>query len=253
TLTLLPHPGGVQLDVGTGPAAVVLVPGPIDLGAKGPARLQVGREADTGVLGGPLDGGLAEAHARHFGHQLGTLLEAVGDGTRQGGDTLQSRAEIPGRQAGLPIEGEQALAAAAAQVVGALVGDGANEAGRRVRAVAVGLGRGVRGGTGYAGALVGVFFRARCCARALAAIVWARARSLNSVGPKGWVSSVATRVRASSSISAAASRMAWARAWTSASFSGGMGVAGRGRGPPAGGGFSPPLPAPACRGKIDPL
>ena len=77
---LLADPGGVQLDVGTAPAVVVLVPGPDDLGAERATGLHPRRQAGAGVLGGALDGGLAQADAPHLVDQVGALLEAVGDG-----------------------------------------------------------------------------------------------------------------------------------------------------------------------------
>ena len=70
----------------------------------------------------------AEPDAGHLVEQLGPLLEAVGDRPGQGGDALQGRGQVAGRQARLAVEGEQALAAAAAEVVGAAVADRAHEA-----------------------------------------------------------------------------------------------------------------------------
>src|SRR5262249_49883743 len=68
---------------------------------------------------------------------------------------------------------------------------------------------------------------ARCRSMALAAILCARARILNSLSPKRWASSVVMRLAASSSISAAtASWISRASRSTSACFSGGTGVEG---------------------------
>ena len=55
------------------------------------------------------------------------------------------------------------VAAAPAQVVGAAVADGADAAGGRVGAVGVELGGLAAVRAAHAGALVAVFFRARCC------------------------------------------------------------------------------------------
>src|SRR5512135_3294679 len=72
-----------------------------------------------------------------------------------------------------------------------------------------------------------VFLRARCCSTALAAILWARARILNSLAPKRWASSVVARWAASSPISAStASWMARERSSISACFSGDSGAGG---------------------------
>src|SRR5690606_27163446 len=103
----------------------------------------------------------------------------------------------------------QALAADAAEVVGAAVADRPEEAQRGSRAVRVELGRATAVGASHRGASVDVFSPARCCSTALAAILCAIARIVNSLAPKGWASSVEARVAASSSISASmASRMA---------------------------------------------
>jgi hypothetical protein len=64
----------------------------------------------------------------------------------------------PRRQPGRLIEGEDPLAAAAAQIVGALVTDGADEAQRGVAAVRVELGRLAAMRASHAGPLVSVFF-----------------------------------------------------------------------------------------------
>src|SRR5207248_2791058 len=136
-----------------------------------------------GVLSGPLDGRLAEPHAGHLVEQLGPLLEAIGDRPGQGGDPLQGRGQAAGRQPHLAIEGEQARAAEAAEIIGAVVADRAHQAQGGVRAVGVELGRLAAVRTGHAGALVSVFFSSRRWI-ALAAILWARARILNSLSPK---------------------------------------------------------------------
>ena len=82
---------------------------------------------------------------------------------------------------------------------------------------------------GHADAFVAVCFRARCCSTALAAILCARARIVNSFWPKRWASSVEARLAASSPISAStASGRAWVRSSSSAGFSGGRGAEGRG-------------------------
>src|SRR5579871_6728048 len=81
--------------------------------------------------------------------------------------------------------------------------------------------------TAYAGALVAIFFCARCCSIALAAILWASARSLNSLSPKRCAASLPTSVQASASISVSmAARIAWARTFASARCAGDSGVDG---------------------------
>src|SRR5208337_928410 len=223
--TLLPDAGGVELDVGAPSAVVVLVPGPIGLGAKGCAGLDGLRQALTGVFGGPFDGGLSEPDTGHLFEQIGALLEAVGDHPGQGGDPLQGRCQPPCRQPCRFIEGEDPLTTAPAQIVGARVADGTDEAQGGVGAVRVELGRLAAVWAGHAGALVSVFFCASRCSMALAATLWARARIRNSLSPKTWASSAVARLAASSLISAsAASRMARARSSTSACFSGGRGA-----------------------------
>src|SRR6202041_2246664 len=49
-LSLLAHTRGVQLDIGTTPAAVVFVPRPHDRGPEGPAGLHVLRQSVAGIL-----------------------------------------------------------------------------------------------------------------------------------------------------------------------------------------------------------
>src|SRR6266508_2349406 len=181
---LLTHPRGVQLHVGAAAALVVLVPGPDALGAEGLAGLEVLRQPAAGVFGGALDGGLAQTDARHLVQQVGALLEAIGHGASQRGDPLQTRRQVARRQARLLVEREQALAASPTQIIGTRVPYGADETGGGVRAVRVEFGRLLTVGAGHAGALVAVFFRARCCSRALAAILWASARIVNSLAPK---------------------------------------------------------------------
>lgn len=90
--------------------------------------------------------------------QVGPFLKAIGDGPRQGRDALQAWRQLPRRQAGSLVEGEKAVAATAAQVVGAAVADGADETGGPMGPVAVEGGGSSAERTGYAGALVAVFF-----------------------------------------------------------------------------------------------
>ena len=104
------------------------MPGPVRLRAEGRAGRDGLGQARAGVLGGPLDGRLREPDAGHLLEQFGPLLEAVGDRPGQGGDPLQGRGQVAGGQAGVAVEGEQALAAGAAEVVGAAVADRPHEA-----------------------------------------------------------------------------------------------------------------------------
>jgi hypothetical protein len=71
---------------------------------------------------------------------------------------LGGRAEAPGGDAGGLVEGEEALAAAAAVVVGAATADQAAQADQGVFALVVEGGGLVAGRAGYSGALVAVFF-----------------------------------------------------------------------------------------------
>jgi len=77
----------------------------------------------------------------------------------------------PGRQPGLVIEGELTLAASAAKIIGAVVADCAHQAEGCVCAVRVKLSRLAAVWTGHAGASVSVFFCARRCWIAFAAIL----------------------------------------------------------------------------------
>src|SRR5262249_9338631 len=141
------------------------------------------------------------------------------------------------------VEGEGPRAAAAAQVVGALVADGADEAQRGVAAVRMELGRLAAMRAGHAGPVVSVFFPASRRSRALAAVRWARARILNSLAPKRSASSVVASSEASAFSSAStASWMARARSSTSACLSGGEGAEGMGDSS-SGLGFSSTRPA----------
>jgi hypothetical protein len=67
------------------------------------------------------------------------------------------------REAGLPVEGGKALAAAAAVVVGAVEVERAQDADDVAFAVAVVRGGAIAVGARHAGPLVAIFFRARCC------------------------------------------------------------------------------------------
>ncbi len=150
--------GGVEFDVGPFFPVIILVPGPVGLGAEGCAGFDGVGQALTGVLGGPLDSRLRDPCARHFFEEFGPFLEAVGDGPGQGGDSLQARGQVAGRQAGVAVEGEQALAADPAKVVSAAVADGPHETERGVPAVRVELGGPAAVRAGYSGAFVAVFF-----------------------------------------------------------------------------------------------
>src|SRR5262249_17667510 len=126
---------------------------------------------------------------------------------------------------------------------GAVVADRAHEADGRVGAMAVELGGLVAVRAGHTGAVVAVFFPARRRSKALAAILWAKARTWNSLSPKRWASSVSASAAARASTSASTgSRMARARSPISAFFSGGCGVDGMVASGPTSG-FSSAVPA----------
>src|SRR5262249_13932778 len=113
-----------------------------------------------GVLGGALGSRFGQADAGHLVQQVGPLLEAVRDGAGQGVDALQAGGQVVFAQADLLVEGEQALTAAPAVVVGAGVADGPDEAGGGVGAVAVEAGGVAALRAGHRAALVAVFFYA---------------------------------------------------------------------------------------------
>jgi hypothetical protein len=98
-----------------------------------------------------------EAGAGHLGEQIGPLLEAVGDRPGQRGDPLQGRGQAAARQPGVAIEGEAPRAAAAAEVIGAVIADGAHEAQGGVGPMRVELGRLAAVGAGHTGSPVSVF------------------------------------------------------------------------------------------------
>jgi hypothetical protein len=92
---------------------------------------------------------LRQADGGHLGEQFGASVEAVADGTGQGGQPFGGRREAAGGNAGGFIEGEEALAAAAAVVVGAAAADRPAQAGQGVFAVAVVGGGLLAAGAGY--------------------------------------------------------------------------------------------------------
>ena len=101
---------------------------------------------------------------------------------REGAERLSAIAGQPLRAIAYPqCLGDLRIAAAAAEVIGAGVAHRADEAGRSMGAMRVELGGLITVRAGHAGAFVSVFFCARCCSTALAAILWARARILNSL------------------------------------------------------------------------
>ena len=159
---LLPYPGGVEADVGRWPPLGVEVPAP----GGGPAEHFAGGGAlpvaQAGVHGGAADGGLGQARAGHLLEEFGPLTEAVADGPREGGQALQGRGEVAVGQAGVLVEGAEAVAAAAAVVVGAGQGDGPQGAQRRAVAVAVVASGLAAAGAGQSGPVVAVFLSRRC-------------------------------------------------------------------------------------------
>lgn len=114
-------------------------------------------DAPPGVLGGAFDGRFGQADAGHPPQDVDAAVEAL-DAAGQGGEPLDGRGEVPGRDAGLKVEGASALAAAATVVVGPRTGNHAEEADEIARAVGVVGGGVVTARTGHAGPFVAVFF-----------------------------------------------------------------------------------------------
>src|SRR6202007_2779483 len=98
-----------------------------------------------------------QVDAAHLLEQIGAALEGVGDAAGQGGQPLDGGGEMAGGDARLLVEGGQALAAAAAVVVGAPILQRPEETDDEAVAVSVIAGGLLAVGAGYAGAFVAVF------------------------------------------------------------------------------------------------
>jgi hypothetical protein len=105
------QPGGDQFDIRTLLPAVLLVLGPVSLGAEGRAGGDGISQTLAGVLGGPFHGRLRAPGVGHLFEQFDSLLKAVGDRPSQGGDPFQGRCQITGHRARGAVEGEQPLGA----------------------------------------------------------------------------------------------------------------------------------------------
>jgi hypothetical protein len=101
---------------------------------------------------------------------FGGPLKTLGGGTGAADESLDSRTEAAVGQAVLLVEGKQAELATAAEVIGALIADRAGQSEDRTFAVAMKGSRLVALGAGYTGSCVAVFFSARACCWALAAM-----------------------------------------------------------------------------------
>lgn len=91
------------------------------------------------------------------------FIEAVADGAGQRRELLGGGGKAMAVDAGLLIEGTEALSTASAVVVSAATGNVACQADEGVATVAVIGGGVVAVRTGYARPLVAVFFCSRCC------------------------------------------------------------------------------------------
>lgn len=160
-LALLGCPRGVDADVGDRASPGVLVPVERLGRPEREALIEQSCDPPADFLGGPLDGRFTEPDVGHLLEQFGPLLETVADGPRQGGQLLDSLAVSAFAQAGLLVEGNTAVSAMAAVVIGPPVFERAEEAQQSATSIGM-VGSGVVAvWTGYRAALVADFFWAR--------------------------------------------------------------------------------------------
>ncbi len=138
------------------------MPTPTPIRAKGDALAQKPSDALADIFAGTLDGRFGQSHTSHLVQELTGFVEAIADAAGQGRQLFGGRRQAACVDAGFLVEGEKALAAASAVIVGALAGDIAAQADEAMAALAM-----IRGGVvamraGYAGSLVAVFFCSRC-------------------------------------------------------------------------------------------
>ena len=173
-LALLPHAGGVQLDVGAAPAPrspCARASPPAGRRSRRPRRPRPGagrRPRWSARRSTPRAGRRPSPRAARPPSRSCRRPPRPGWRPAPGpGSGRGSSAPRRGRRGTGPCRSP-------AEVVGAAVADGPHEAEGGVRAVRVELGGPAAVRAGHAGPFVAVFFPARCRSTALAAILWAR-------------------------------------------------------------------------------
>ncbi len=117
--SLLPDAAGIQRDVGHRCSFGIPMPMPTAIRAEGDALILKSRDALADVFGRAFDGRFGQPHTGPFTQELAGFVEAVADAAGQGCQLLDGSRQAVVANAGLLIEGEKALAATSAVVVGA--------------------------------------------------------------------------------------------------------------------------------------